>query len=515
MLVKKFEARTMKEALEMVKKELGPDAIILSARDHKRSFGLVGAGSVEITAAVPAEHLQKKKYVESRMRPEDRERLQSSSIKTQREVIEKATASSMSSARAPSQNSLARKPVASHTHAANGYRVRPRYIDIDDDGGVSQFQNYSQESSADYASERIKTAAQRAWSAMGTGGSQSIAGNRVANQPPPSRGGRYNTNAAGVNNSASAMLASDSATIKSLQSEIETLRKTIAQFQQVPQTILPGSAASVYPGSDFGLKYEVAAMYEKLTHSGMSPEIVAEILTQAQEQMQPIRLKNTALVDAWVAKYILDHTLIAEPNHSKVQVFMGPSASGKSSTLVKYAAHLVVKESKKIAIVSADTLKVGAVDQMRIFAQILNVPFAVVRNQLDWHRVLAALTNVDYILVDFPGLGLKSVEELSWVKNLLPPKELEPALHLVLSCLTKDSDLTEIGKRYKVTDFKDVIFTNIDESIQHGSIYNFMTRFHVGIHSFGCGPKVPEDYEVASRERLLDLIFKLSKMSKT
>jgi flagellar biosynthesis protein FlhF len=66
-----------------------------------------------------------------------------------------------------------------------------------------------------------------------------------------------------------------------------------------------------------------------------------------------------------------------------------------------------------------------------------------------------------------------------------------------------------------VTDFKDVIFTNIDESIQHGSIYNFMTRFHVGIHSFGCGPKVPEDYEVASRERLLDLIFKLSKMSKT
>lgn len=510
MLVKKFEARTMKEALEMVKKELGPDAIILSARDHKRSFGLVGAGSVEITAAVPAEHLQKKKYVESRMRPEDRERLQSSSIKTQREVIEKATASSMTSAMSSSQNSLARKPVASHTHAANGYRVRPRYIDIDDDGGVSQFQNYSQDASADYASERIKTAAQRAWSAMGTGSSQSIAGNRVATQAPPSRVGRFNTNAAGANNS-----ASDSATIKSLQSEIETLRKTIAQFQQVPQTILPGSAASVYPGSDFGLKYEVAAMYEKLTHSGMSPEIVAEILTQAQEQMQPIRLKNTALVDAWVAKYILDHTLIAEPNHSKVQVFMGPSASGKSSTLVKYAAHLVVKESKKIAIVSADTLKVGAVDQMRIFAQILNVPFAVVRNQLDWHRVLAALTNVDYILVDFPGLGLKSVEELSWVKNLLPPKELEPALHLVLSCLTKDSDLTEIGKRYRVTDFKDVIFTNIDESIQHGSIYNFMTRFHVGIHSFGCGPKVPEDYEVASRERLLDLIFKLSKMSKT
>ncbi|HEY1079416.1 MAG TPA: flagellar biosynthesis protein FlhF, partial [Bdellovibrio sp.] len=68
MQVKKFEARTMKEALEMVKTQMGPDAIILSARDNNKSFGLVGEGSVEITAAVSDETLQKKKFAESRLR---------------------------------------------------------------------------------------------------------------------------------------------------------------------------------------------------------------------------------------------------------------------------------------------------------------------------------------------------------------------------------------------------------------------------------------------------------------
>lgn len=508
MLVKKFEARTMKEALEMVKKELGPDAIILSARDHKKSFGLVGSGSFEITAAVPAEQFQKKKYAESRMKPELKDRLVNSSAKIQKEVIEKSVQSRLTQQR---PNTV----VTGKTSSPSA--IRPRYIDIPDENGFSFVESNS--SVSEVSKQRIKSAAQNAWSAMNEGGT-------TVKRNPQNRGpaaannySNQNTKYANVTDMNAVSDNKDLKTIESLKSEIEVLRKTIAQFQQIPQNILTaghiaGKVASVYPGSDYGLKYEVAGMFEKLLNTGMSPEIIAEILTEAQEQMQPIRLKNPALVDAWVAKYILDHTLVAPLSSSKVQVFMGPSACGKTSTLVKYAAHLVVKEGKKVAIVSADTVKVGAVDQMRIFSQILNVPFAVLRNQFDWGKILSAFTNMDYILVDFPGVGLKSVEELSWIRNVLPPKQVEANLHLVLSCLTKDSDLTEIGKRYRITDFKDVIFTNIDESTQHGCIYNFIKRFQTGIHSFGSGPKVPEDFEMASKERLLDLIFKLSKTKK-
>jgi len=90
MQVRKFEARTMKEALEMVKSQLGPDAIILSAKDNSRRFGLAGQSSVEITAAVSEETLQKKKFAESKLKKEDLARIQRAPAKVQKKFIESA-----------------------------------------------------------------------------------------------------------------------------------------------------------------------------------------------------------------------------------------------------------------------------------------------------------------------------------------------------------------------------------------------------------------------------------------
>src|ERR1700733_4353719 len=92
MQVKKYEAKTMKEALQLVKQELGPEAIILSAKDNKRSFGLAGKGSVEITAAISEKSLQKKKYVERNLPEGAVEKFRSQSAKRQKEFIEDSVA---------------------------------------------------------------------------------------------------------------------------------------------------------------------------------------------------------------------------------------------------------------------------------------------------------------------------------------------------------------------------------------------------------------------------------------
>ena len=89
MQVKKYEARSMKEALEMVKKDLGPDAVILSARDNKKGFGIAGEGSVEITAAVSEVTLRKKQFAESKLIDKDKLRFQASPARQQKELIEK------------------------------------------------------------------------------------------------------------------------------------------------------------------------------------------------------------------------------------------------------------------------------------------------------------------------------------------------------------------------------------------------------------------------------------------
>ncbi len=493
MQVKKFEARTMKEALEMVKTQLGPDAIILSARDNNRSFGLVGEGSVEITAAVSEDTLHKKKFAESRLRNEDKEKLMRSPAKVQKQVI----------------NKMVHKYIADKEDKMPRQITRQRYIDIDD-AAAGMAMNSAQEAgpfqpNAQAAAERIKNAAQRAWSAMQTEDVWGLAPKQVTTTAKAQNQQQAQTQPAPNG-------GMDAAQIQALKGEIENLKQVIAHFQNIPQNFSTGQ----HPGASYGISYDVSGVFEKLTTAGVAEDLAAEILLQAQEQMPALKIKNRPLVEAFAAKRILGDTQITGGKAvSKLQVFVGPAASGKTSTLIKMASHLVVRENKKVALVTTDTLKVGAADQMRIYAQILNVPFAIVRQKTDWDKIMAQLSGYDQVLVDFSGVGLKTMEEISFVRNLIPADRWNPEIHLVLSCLAKDSDLTEIGKRYKVTGFQDVIFTGLDESAQHGTIYNFMKRFSVPLHSFGIGTRVPEDFEVATRERVLDLIFKITKMNRS
>lgn len=460
MQVKKFEARTMKEALEMVKSQLGPDAIILSARDNQRSFGLVGEGSVEITAAVSDETLHKKKFVESRMRDQDRDQFQRSPARIQKEIIQKMV------------TKYSDKPGARTVETTPGPTAAPRpattrrYAEIEDEGRIST-----------QPAPVISPATVARSMAASSGVSAPVQPTQAAKQ--------------------------DHREIEALKGEIATLREVLAKFQSMPQTMV-GS----HPGADYGIPYDLSFLFEKLTRAGVAEDLVAEMLTLAQDSIPALKLKNRNLVEAWVARHILQTTKVTDGNApGKVHLFVGPAGSGKTTALVKMASHLVMNEGKTVALLTADSLKVGATDQMRIYAQILNVPFAVIRSGNDWNNLVRYLASVDLVLVDMPGLSLKNTSELETLKSLMPPAMLNPRVHFVGSATSKDSDLSEAGRRYSVLGFDNAIFTSLDESIQHGTIYNFMHRFQVPLHGFGIGPRVPEDFETATRERVLDLIF--------
>lgn len=466
MQVKKFEARSMKEALQMVKAELGPEAIILSAREITKKFGLVGDNSVEITAAISEETLRKKQFVEAKILAQEKQKLQEAPARQQKQYMQKMV------------NQYTEKPKSPQTSANS------RYIDIADENGQLTVSTVSA------AEQRIKDAVQRATSAFPMNTPK-----KVAATPVQTTAQATPRNTEDVSN---------------LKAEIATLRKIIEQFQSIPQNI-----SGQHPGADYGISYDLSFMFEKLTQIGISEDIAAEILTQAHEEMPTLKIKNKALVEAWVAKYILSTSQICDKkDNNKIHIFVGPPGSGKTATLVKYASHLMVNENKRVAVLTTDTLKVGAVDQLRIYTQILNVPYGVVRNQTDWQQAIEQLHLVDIVLVDMPGLSLKNIDEISSIKKMLPQNYNAVTMHLVLSALYKDSDMLEMVRKFKVVNYNDVIFTKVDESTQHGTIYNLMKKSNTPIHSFGMGVQIPEDFEIATRERILDLIFKITKLKK-
>lgn len=583
MRVKKFEAKSMKEALTMVKRELGPDAVILAARDNKR-FGLAGEASVEVTAAVSESTLQKKRFTESRMTAQAREKFATSDARTQRQIIEKMienrqrqtkeeaqprrSITSVSYIDIPDEEEIPGSRRKAAFDRAKGRNVTDLLEDFDQDFDVDQWQARSTREAAvsapiassaspeerqptEKAKARIRDAAREAWRSnpfleeeRAAREAQARAAARQAAkaqaqqasaqlqaQPPAASQARgpapapapatvRNTGGVEVIREAApaaqapvaqqVMPQPDNAEISTLKSEITRLQKMLEGFQKVPQSFV-----TMHPGAEYGIPYDLSFMYQKLMEAGLNIENTVEILQAAAREIDPLQIKKRPIVDAWVARWFLNSIQVSQtPFQGRVHLFVGGAGSGKTSALVKMASHLVVKEKKKVAILSTDSFKVGAVDQLKIYCQILNVPFAVIRNRKDWEWVLGQLRHVDHVLVDYPGLQLRDLDEIHLLKSLLPPEGTAPVCHFCVAATAKDGDAYEIARRYRVADYGDVIFTNLDQSVQHGIIYNLQKKTGKPLHSFGIGNRIPEDFEVASKERVLDLIFKLTKLKR-
>ncbi len=470
MQVKKFEARSMKDALEMIKTQLGPDAIILSAKEISKGFGLGGERSIEVTAAYSETTLQNKKYAESKMPQITKDKFQRISAKDQKEVMRKVIETQIAKMNAAQPRatgiSLGSQAVAVKTATvgsvgtAGGHRAtQKRYIDIDNDEVNASTAETVQ------ASQRPMTdVAKKAWNDM---------------------------------------------EVNSLKREIETLKHVMTQFQNVPQSFV-----QAHPGADFGVHYQMSPHYQKLVAAGLLPDIAAGIIQNCQKSLSQNQQQNRATVESLMAKHILDTVTVTHDSSEQFHLFVGPSGSGKSASLIKMASEMILKQQKRIAIISTDNSKVGGAEQMKIFAQILNVPFLSVRSQQDWSHVIPHLDQLDHVLVDFSGLNLRQADEVTFMKRMSPPVYRSLRTHLVLSSLSKDTDLLECAKRYESFGYHDVIFTGLDEASQHGNIYNFAIKTQAPLCAFGIGSKVPEDFEWATGERVVDLILKITQQKR-
>lgn len=470
MQVKKFEAKSMREALQLVKSSMGPEAIILSMKDIRNGYGLAGGNSVEVTAAVSQQTLEHKKIAQAKLNQKNKAVFESSSARQQKEFIDKVVASMQNKRGTPAR--ITATP----------------YIDIEDDIVKDMDIDRSTSSTTNHqtAESRIRNAAREALQAAYT------VSDEVERHVEPESVKQNNDE------------------IESLKRQIVHLQRVISDFKNVPQTFI-----SMHPGANEGVPFELSFMFEKLTRAGITASNAVEILRITKKSLDSDQLKKKALVNAWVAKFILDHIQIAENRlANRYHIFVGPSGQGKTSTLVKLASHLVIRKRKRVAIVSTDSKKVGASEQLRIYSQILNVPFCEINQSSDWNEIDKIFAQYDHVLVDFPGLSLKTVGQLESLKSMLPPDHGGRSIHYVVSALAKDEDAIEIAHRYQPIGLTDVIFTGLDESIQHGIIYNFQKEIKIPLHSFGIGPQLPEDFEPATKERVVDLIFKLTNIKK-
>jgi len=185
-----------------------------------------------------------------------------------------------------------------------------------------------------------------------------------------------------------------------------------------------------------------------------------------------------------------------------VNFFMGPTGVGKTTTIAKLTSDFILNYNLRLGLITADTYRIAAVEQLKTYAEILSVEVGVVYSTKDFIECIGRLTaKYDMILVDTAGRSHKNSENLTELSELLaacPAAEK----HLVLSLTTKCDDLLQIIEAYSdIADF-DIIFTKLDETQELGSILNICHLTQKRISYVTNGQNVPDDISIVEPEKI-------------
>ncbi|MBF0343020.1 MAG: flagellar biosynthesis protein FlhF [Nitrospirae bacterium] len=191
----------------------------------------------------------------------------------------------------------------------------------------------------------------------------------------------------------------------------------------------------------------------------------------------------------------------------KAIMLLGPTGVGKTTTVAKLAANSI-KEGKKAAIINLDTYRIGAVEQVRIYARILGIPLSVATNTKELKSSLMRYAETkDVIYIDTTGRSPKDEEYIDCL-NEICQTEVPIELHLIMSANSDDEFLTEAYKYYRRLPINYLGFTKVDEAVRFGSLYNLLMTYQKPIAYLTTGQKVPDDIEFATVDLLANLILK-------
>ena len=189
----------------------------------------------------------------------------------------------------------------------------------------------------------------------------------------------------------------------------------------------------------------------------------------------------------------------------RVVFFVGPTGVGKTTTLAKIASRLKVDQGKKIAFLTADTYRIAAAEQLRIYANILDTSLSIIYSAEELNHGMEQLEEVDVVLVDTAGFSHKSQTLKEDVKNLIQSLDARYSreTYLVLSATTKYNDLKEIADIYKeISDYK-IIFTKLDETTTYGNILNIKLYSNAEVSYITNGQNVPDDIEIFNSQKIV------------
>lgn len=248
--------------------------------------------------------------------------------------------------------------------------------------------------------------------------------------------------------------------------------------------------------------------YEKLLEDkNIIKPVTDKILSIVSRQMSISDKNDQSIKNAIkiILKDYLGNPSIIENNNRKQNTifFVGPTGVGKTTTIAKLAAKQTIMHNKSVALITSDTYRIAAVEQLRTYSEILGIPLTVIYEPKDLQDAIEKYADKDYIFIDTAGRNHKNMDLLSELNGLFSTVE-SPVVYLLLSLTTSFKDIEAIIKSYEFIDEYNLIFTKVDEASSLGNILNARFLSSMPLSYVTTGQSVPDDIELIDIDKIVN-----------
>lgn len=467
--IRTYRARSMADAIDAVQRELGRDAIILHTRNYKVGglFGIGGRPVVEVTAS-PASVVR------------DRQRGQNARTPAQRPSQPRPS----SPARTPQQprpDAGGSNERLDPTSAERRREILERYTQL----AASAAPASSPEPAASVKPERQPEPV----------ATPSVPASVATDEAPPSRSAERMRVRSSGNTGARGSLG--------VEDELRSLRNMLGRLMHTQQA---------GPVSASALGEALSEAYVRMVEAEVDRDLADEVVSRVRSELTREELCDSSLVGPAVQGALAEMVRVATPGRGRTEegpltiALVGPTGVGKTTTIAKLAAAYKLRRGQRVGLITTDTFRIAAVEQLRTYASIISVPLRVVMSPAEMASACRAMSDCDVVLIDTAGRSPRDgqrVDELSEYLEAARPHET----HLVLSATAGAGALRSAASGFARANPDRVLFTKLDEAEGVGMVISMVHALGLPLSFVTTGQEVPDHIEPGRADRLARLVL--------